>query len=160
MIRRPPRSTLFPYTTLFRSRSLPGVGHHGWPPPCTARPQRARHARSRCYELACFVGVSKTAYVLATRRLPDWRHDLQRTSTNDAPSDSWDPCRRPSGRHRGDRRTPRPPVADVLVLDGHTTYRQPPYWAPPRACQSTFGHVAAGIWYSRRPIRTTTRAHR
>src|SRR2546430_7718127 len=33
MIRRPPRSTLFPYTTLFRSRHLVGVeggpGHHG-----------------------------------------------------------------------------------------------------------------------------------
>src|SRR5260370_19865860 len=27
MIRRPPRSTLFPYTTLFRSVSLFGVGH-------------------------------------------------------------------------------------------------------------------------------------
>src|SRR6202049_1904333 len=27
MIRRPPRSTLFPYTTLFRSRSTPEVGH-------------------------------------------------------------------------------------------------------------------------------------
>src|SRR5256885_7034729 len=26
MIRRPPRSTLFPYTTLFRSRDLPGGG--------------------------------------------------------------------------------------------------------------------------------------
>src|SRR3712207_7289522 len=26
MIRRPPRSTLFPYTTLFRSRELHGVG--------------------------------------------------------------------------------------------------------------------------------------
>src|SRR3712207_9482555 len=26
MIRRPPRSTLFPYTTLFRSRPVPGVG--------------------------------------------------------------------------------------------------------------------------------------
>src|SRR3712207_7989650 len=26
MIRRPPRSTLFPYTTLFRSRDLSGVG--------------------------------------------------------------------------------------------------------------------------------------
>src|SRR3712207_8614050 len=26
MIRRPPRSTLFPYTTLFRSRLLPRVG--------------------------------------------------------------------------------------------------------------------------------------
>src|SRR2546426_6767386 len=25
MIRRPPRSTLFPYTTLFRSRHVPGV---------------------------------------------------------------------------------------------------------------------------------------
>src|SRR5260370_29625181 len=25
MIRRPPRSTLFPYTTLFRSRGLPGT---------------------------------------------------------------------------------------------------------------------------------------
>src|SRR3712207_7581968 len=34
MIRRPPRSTLFPYTTLFRSeidvgkRQIPGDGHH------------------------------------------------------------------------------------------------------------------------------------
>ena len=27
MIRRPPRSTLFPYTTLFRSDDLLGVGH-------------------------------------------------------------------------------------------------------------------------------------
>src|SRR3712207_8075011 len=27
MIRRPPRSTLFPYTTLFRSRLLPRVAH-------------------------------------------------------------------------------------------------------------------------------------
>src|SRR3712207_9077601 len=26
MIRRPPRSTLFPYTTLFRSVAVPGVG--------------------------------------------------------------------------------------------------------------------------------------
>src|SRR3712207_7273929 len=29
MIRRPPRSTLFPYTTLFRSRLL--TGHPPWP---------------------------------------------------------------------------------------------------------------------------------
>src|SRR2546429_9754441 len=29
MIRRPPRSTLFPYTTLFRSNALPGAG--AWP---------------------------------------------------------------------------------------------------------------------------------
>src|SRR2546428_3279370 len=29
MIRRPPRSTLFPYTTLFRSLALPSAGEHG-----------------------------------------------------------------------------------------------------------------------------------
>src|SRR3712207_6859544 len=29
MIRRPPRSTLFPYTTLFRSRRRPGGGERG-----------------------------------------------------------------------------------------------------------------------------------
>src|SRR5688572_32003508 len=28
MIRRPPRSTLFPYTTLFRSSGEPGFGEH------------------------------------------------------------------------------------------------------------------------------------
>src|SRR2546423_11990668 len=28
MIRRPPRSTLFPYTTLFRSQAAAGGGHH------------------------------------------------------------------------------------------------------------------------------------
>src|SRR3712207_7237178 len=30
MIRRPPRSTLFPYTTLFRSLTLVGMGVGGW----------------------------------------------------------------------------------------------------------------------------------
>src|SRR2546427_2885273 len=29
MIRRPPRSTLFPYTTLFRSRLQAGIGYEG-----------------------------------------------------------------------------------------------------------------------------------
>src|SRR5438552_13975753 len=43
MVRRPPRSTLFPYTTLFRSsRSVRPRG--GWPacPPVRARPRPAR----------------------------------------------------------------------------------------------------------------------
>src|SRR2546427_3339164 len=49
MIRRPPRSTLFPYTTLFRSRPLPagsaaaGLPDAGASPP--ARPQAARVSR-------------------------------------------------------------------------------------------------------------------
>src|SRR6185437_16464017 len=38
MIRRPPRSTLFPYTTLFRSAGRPATGR--------GRPGRARRARA------------------------------------------------------------------------------------------------------------------
>src|ERR1039458_10619812 len=37
MIRRPPRSTLFPYTTLFRSRSFVRTPHAGPTPPSFAR---------------------------------------------------------------------------------------------------------------------------
>src|SRR2546430_10301899 len=33
MIRRPPRSTLFPYTTLFRSPRSPGQASCSWPRP-------------------------------------------------------------------------------------------------------------------------------
>src|SRR5256885_12647227 len=33
MIRRPPRSTLFPYTTLFRSRTVPQQGSKSTKPP-------------------------------------------------------------------------------------------------------------------------------
>src|SRR5215208_7295335 len=42
MIRRPPRSTLFPYTTLFRSRSA-----HGRPRPWPGRPPYPRASRDR-----------------------------------------------------------------------------------------------------------------
>src|SRR2546430_14913591 len=37
MIRRPPRSTLFPYTTLFRS-ALPAMAHDFWIEPSTFKP--------------------------------------------------------------------------------------------------------------------------
>src|SRR2546430_4964621 len=40
MIRRPPRSTLFPYTTLFRSRTLDVA------PASRAEPERRRRARA------------------------------------------------------------------------------------------------------------------
>src|SRR3989449_8251037 len=48
MIRRPPRSTLFPYTTLFRSRAASGPrasARSGAPPPRGARAGRAARAR-------------------------------------------------------------------------------------------------------------------
>src|SRR2546425_2512002 len=45
MIRRPPRSTLFPYTTLFRSASAPcdtsrAPARRSRPAPCAGRPRR------------------------------------------------------------------------------------------------------------------------
>src|SRR2546428_5005740 len=49
MIRRPPRSTLFPYTTLFRSKSRPGQGEL-WgqgEPWWRARPRARRRCASR-----------------------------------------------------------------------------------------------------------------
>src|SRR2546422_4568933 len=46
MIRRPPRSTLFPYTTLFRSRRRHGARDDGrLPPPGGALRRRVRHRR-------------------------------------------------------------------------------------------------------------------
>src|SRR2546429_1110424 len=47
MIRRPPRSTLFPYTTLFRSNGRPVFPRPAAPRPGTRAPPRtARSARS------------------------------------------------------------------------------------------------------------------
>src|SRR2546422_7068267 len=60
MIRRPPRSTLFPYTTLFRSRVWPRArsatrqfptrnrdgSPHGVPSPCPLRTRRRHAVRS------------------------------------------------------------------------------------------------------------------
>src|SRR5574341_2374017 len=45
MIRRPPRSTLFPYTTLFRSRLVPPARRTG-PPGDGGRGRRARDRKS------------------------------------------------------------------------------------------------------------------
>src|SRR5215213_291265 len=55
MIRRPPRSTLFPYTTLFRSycaaaaastgSCASGTATHGSPPPCSTRCARTTSSR-------------------------------------------------------------------------------------------------------------------
>src|SRR6266513_1321194 len=42
MIRRPPRSTLFPYTTLFRSRGIAWLARRAYNEPYEARPMRDR----------------------------------------------------------------------------------------------------------------------
>src|SRR3712207_7925056 len=46
MIRRPPRSTLFPYTTLFRSRRVPGRGAGGERDVGRARARRGSRRRT------------------------------------------------------------------------------------------------------------------
>src|SRR5689334_24234053 len=47
MIRRPPRSTLFPYTTLFRSAARPGVPLRGGAAPLEPAAGRALAAQGR-----------------------------------------------------------------------------------------------------------------
>src|SRR3712207_7252945 len=47
MIRRPPRSTLFPYTTLFRSHPRTGAGVAGVPGVAPIRPARAGSGERR-----------------------------------------------------------------------------------------------------------------
>src|SRR2546430_12574205 len=55
MIRRPPRSTLFPYTTLFRSSARgqrrPGAGPRGDPPEPLGRRVRNRRSEEHTSEL-------------------------------------------------------------------------------------------------------------
>src|ERR687895_256317 len=68
MIRRPPRSTLFPYTTLFRSRVAPAAGCLGG----AARvPARALGARSEEHtsELQSRETISYAVFCLKKKRL-------------------------------------------------------------------------------------------
>src|SRR2546430_7293053 len=86
MIRRPPRSTLFPYTTLFRSRRIPRPARRASPElqPLHAREllpprerARAQHSHSRSEEhtselqsqsnLVCRLLLEKKKHRLASR---------------------------------------------------------------------------------------------
>src|SRR5437867_10770819 len=100
MIRRPPRSTLFPYTTLFRSnrpRMGLALGLPGDSPLC--RPVRSEEHTSELqspYDLVCRLLLEKInsvpSYATITRSVTP----LNRSSTNT------------SGPHRSTT-TPRPP---------------------------------------------------
>src|SRR3712207_8323012 len=73
MIRRPPRSTLFPYTTLFRSAVVPhAVEHHGVAQPALDRAegllQLAVHGPGRA---AVLVGDPVGEHPRAVGGLPD-----------------------------------------------------------------------------------------
>src|SRR5215469_5243930 len=82
MIRRPPRSTLFPYTTLFRSRR--------WPAPAarSARACSSVSASTRSEEhtselqsrrdLVCRLLLEKKKQSNSSRRIPAWRRVMER----------------------------------------------------------------------------------
>src|SRR3712207_8764286 len=61
MIRRPPRSTLFPYTTLFRSQAQLAAVHH-----CRGEPEEALRWAQATFESASEMGY---LYRVATARV-------------------------------------------------------------------------------------------
>src|SRR2546430_12849262 len=67
MIRRPPRSTLFPYTTLFRSRRDPAAARH--------RSGRATDKGFRHFEDGA--GGSRTRSTAQGHLRPVWRSNLR-----------------------------------------------------------------------------------
>src|SRR2546421_3633210 len=69
MIRRPPRSTLFPYTTLFRSSWIDTPAGAGVPRSSTRRPDN-NAAASRCTVVAVSVVMVRGGVVAGSRRPP------------------------------------------------------------------------------------------
>src|SRR5437899_6853315 len=75
MIRRPPRSTLFPYTTLFRSRRRRATGrpHHGERAPAELRRRDRKSTRLNSshlgisYAVFCLKKKKQTSYDLGDR---------------------------------------------------------------------------------------------
>src|SRR3712207_7378917 len=61
MIRRPPRSTLFPYTTLFRSQQHPVLGLHPHAAEVDVLPDQAGHGDRR-------IGAEELFYSLRAQR--------------------------------------------------------------------------------------------
>src|SRR2546425_9621474 len=77
MIRRPPRSTLFPYTTLFRSPARHAVGaRDGAAGRATARARRGLSERRRL-DLFRHRQVPALRAVIATRRSEEHTSELQ-----------------------------------------------------------------------------------
>src|SRR5271167_5131849 len=73
MIRRPPRSTLFPYTTLFRSAPWPSVGSpdRGSSRPCPPRVARSEEHTSELqsrFDLVCRLLLEKKNNIMGYRR--------------------------------------------------------------------------------------------
>src|SRR5256885_12937246 len=91
MIRRPPRSTLFPYTTLFRSAALRSATRRWparWPPPAGGTPSVARPTSPQCRNRPgqnTLGGITMSGKDVADHlleRLRDWGVDRKSTRLN------------------------------------------------------------------------------
>src|SRR3712207_8303208 len=74
MIRRPPRSTLFPYTTLFRSREAPGTGSGAKPHTSQASLPRKFRKVQRAHGHFCSSTLSRRIW---SRRSEEHTSELQ-----------------------------------------------------------------------------------
>src|SRR3712207_7965237 len=102
MIRRPPRSTLFPYTTLFRSKTDPeptsqrprsprvpvnftveleGEGEDGEPFFITAEAVRVRDRKSTRLN-SSHANISYAVFCLKKKKKPHTRHEIQLSPRN------------------------------------------------------------------------------
>src|SRR3712207_8373928 len=70
MIRRPPRSTLFPYTTLFRSPNLPGPEGEG-----ESRMEERQEVPGEAGVIISAVGIARSR-----ERCEPWRRSEEHTS--------------------------------------------------------------------------------
>src|SRR5258708_17251160 len=103
MIRRPPRSTLFPYTTLFRSRRkfpVPAVlaCENAWRIPETQRSLRACHTECQSRRERCVSGIRSEEHtselqspdhlvcrLLLEKKKKNYRHTHTHTPRSDSP---------------------------------------------------------------------------
>src|SRR2546427_8018031 len=127
MIRRPPRSTLFPYTTLFRSHQRHGGGAGAEPPPGPAeqgeRDERAgdRHGETRPHpEDESEGAVAATAVLLELIQLGE-RIEPREERAESEQHQCVPGVERPAGRRPGRERGKRPeaPHVDEPVHAGH-----------------------------------------
>src|SRR5258708_8796876 len=79
MIRRPPRSTLFPYTTLFRSVCHAGGHHHGEHPPRLDRQDRKSTRLNSSHQI-----ISYAVFCLKKKTTAHWGTPIRSVRYGDA----------------------------------------------------------------------------
>src|SRR5437868_10456802 len=99
MIRRPPRSTLFPYTTLFRSPGSYEIHDHAAPPPIFHdSPGQAKDRKSTRLN-SSHVSISYAVFCLKKKKKPHNKKLTQVKTTNTHPHHN-QPAQNPSYIHK------------------------------------------------------------